>query len=108
MTEDQKQAIKQNPIHWTAAECQEVCTQAKEQLTTEAYTAALADRAVSEQTDEGEQLLAAHQKAMQEIHALGEQAGGYLIWGYMALPAIERAVDADAWDAGGAVDFFTR
>ena len=108
MTDQQKQAIKDNPIYWRASDCQELCTQAKEQLPTETYTAAVADRALTRMRPEDEEVLDAHEQAVQKLMALGEQAGGYLIWAYMALPAIERAVEAGAWDARAAVDFFTR
>ena len=106
MTEQQKQAIKDNPIYWTASGCEELCTQVREQLTTDAYTRARAEQALGH--DAGEDVVRGHEDAKQEIQALGEDAGSYLLWSYMALPAIERAVDAGAWDAGAATDFFTR
>lgn len=92
MTEQQKDAIRNNPIHWQASDCHEVCTQLTEQVRT--------DR----QGIDAEQ---AHEDALRAVERTGDRSG-YLIWGYSILPEIERAVDAGAWDTSAAVNFFTR
>ena len=105
MTDQQKQAINESPISWRGQDCAELCTQAKA-IRSNAYTAAVASKALGERYDD--LLLAADRAARDEIKALGKSARGYKIWSYMALPAIERAVDAGAWDADAAVEFFTK
>ena len=96
--------IKQNPIHWKAGDCQEVCTQITEQLPSDAYREAVSEEVL---TGEHSPVLQAHEQAIAAVQGAGEDDSGYLIWAYMVLPAIERAVEAGAWDREAAIDFFT-
>lgn len=104
MTDHQKQQIRESPIYWRADDCTEICTQIEEQLVTDAVVQA---RSTEVLTGESTGVLGAHEEAMASIMALGKGADGYLVWAYMALPSIEQAVDAGAWDATEVVGFFT-
>ena len=46
-------------------------------------------------------------RAMAAVMGVGESDTGYLIWAYMVLPAIRKAVKAGAWDRDATLNLFT-
>ena len=109
MTPDQAiESITQSPIHWRASNCDQLCTQVREQLPTTTLQDAITAHEAGASTLEQAEMVEAHEEALQAIMGTGDSSSDYLIWATHVTADIRRMLEAGLWDAEATVGLFSR
>ena len=109
MTPDQAiESITQSPIHWRASNCDQLCTQVREQLPTTTLQDAITAHEAGAATLEQDEMVEAHEQALDVIMGSGRSESDYLIWATHLTAEIRRMLEAGLWDAEATVGLFAR
>ena len=104
MTPDEAmQSITTAPTHWRADECEELCTQVRDQLPTSTLQDAITAHDAGAATLEQDEMVEAHQQALDAIMGTGASDSDYLIWATHVSAEIRRMLEAGLWDAEATV-----
>jgi len=112
-TEEALTTIRENPIHWKAADCEEVCLQISEQLPSEALSEALSQEVAAETgvgkhlSGDQEALVLPHRELLDAVRGLSEGPSGYLLWAYMVEDALRHSMEAGAYLPADVAAFFS-
>ena len=107
-TEDAMHSIERRPIHWRANDCEELCTQVREQLPTPTLQDAITAHEAGAATLEQDEMVEAHQQALDAIMGTGRSESDYLIWATHLTADIRRMLESGLWDAEATVGLFSR
>ena len=107
-TDEAIESITNAPIHWRAGECQELCTQVREQLPTTTLQNAITAHEAGAATLEQDEVVEAHDQALEAIMATGVSSSDYLIWATHLTSEIRRMLEDGLWDAEATVGLFRR
>ena len=102
------QSITNAPIHWRSHDCEELCTQVREQLPTPTLQDAIAAHEAGGATLEQDEMVDAHEQALDAIMGTGATGSDYLIWATHLSADIRRMLEAGLWDAEATVGLFGR
>ena len=109
MTPDEAiQSITRSPTHWRSDDCEELCTQVREQLPTSTLYDAITAHEAGVATLEQAEMVEAHQQALDAIMGTGASSSDYLIWATHLTREIRRMLEAGLWDADATVGLFSR
>ena len=109
MTPDEvMQSITSAPIHWSSGDCEELCTQVREQLPTPTLQDAITAQEAGASTLEQAEMVEAHEQALDAIMGTGRSESDYLIWATHLTAEIRRMLEAGLWDAEATVGLFAR
>ena len=109
MTADEAiESITQAPIHWRSHDCEELCTQVREQLPTTALQDAITAQEAGAATLEQAEMVEAYQQALDAIMGTGATGSDYLVWATHVTAEIRRMLEAGLWDAEATVGLFSR
>ena len=102
------QSITNAPIHWRSHDCEELCTQVREQLPTTTLQDAIAAHDAGAATLEQAEMVEAHDQSLGAIMGTGATSTDYLIWATHVTADIRRMLEAGLWDAEATVGLFSR
>ena len=109
MTPDEAiESITQAPIHWRSHDCEELCTQVREQLPTTTLQDAITAHEAGAATLEQAKMVEGNEEAVEAIMGTGDSSSDYLIWATHVTSEIRRMLEAGLWDAEATVGLFSR